>query len=451
MAAPGGVGWSNWSGGVTASPQAIWRPQSEEELAGLIRGFKGPGAIRPAGSGHSFTALCASNGVVVSLENMTGVVQAWPELGEAEVWAGTPVYAAGPLLHAHGMAMPNQGDIDRQTLAGAIGTGTHGTGIDFGSLSTMVTGVTLVSASGEILTADRNNDPDLFEAARVSFGSLGVVTRFRLKLAPSFALSEASYVANADEILGRLEDLAAKHRHFEFFWFPYADEVMVKTLDASPERPERVLDIPAMKARGERIAPDAKAFERICKIVKYLPWTSSFFHRMLTLQMAKGETRPGRVRWSWETFPSPRMTRFNEMEFAVPHEKAADAIRAVVARIRKDRIPTAFPIEFRFVKGDDIWLSPFHGRDSATLSVHQHHGMDQKPLFNACQEEFLKFGGRPHWGKQHTLTGRDFLWIYPEWRRFQEVRRRVDPDGKFVSPYLRTLFETGIAESAASH
>jgi FAD-linked oxidoreductase len=447
MAAPGGAGWSNWSGGVTASPQAIWRPHSEDELAGLIRGFSGPGPIRPAGSGHSFTALCASNGALVSLENMTGLVQVWPERHEAEIWAGTPVYAVGPLLHAHGLALANQGDIDRQTLAGAIGTGTHGTGTSLGSLSTMVVGVTIVTGTGEVLTVDRSNDPELFEATRVSFGALGIVTRLRLQLVPSYALSEASYAADAGTILGQLEELAARHRHFEFFWFPYADQVVVKTLDPSPEKPDRTLDVPAMKARGERVAPDAKAFERVCRIVRMLPWTSAFFHRLLTRQMAAGEAKPGRVRWSWETFPSPRTTKFNEMEFAVPHEKAADAIRAVVARIRRDRIPTAFPIEFRFVKGDDIWLSPFNGRESATLSVHQHHAMDQKPLFTACQEEFLKFGGRPHWGKQHTLTGRDFLWIYPEWRRFHAVRQRVDPAGKFVSPYLRTLFETGIAES----
>ncbi|MCC6920903.1 MAG: FAD-binding protein, partial [Alphaproteobacteria bacterium] len=449
MAAPGGAGWSNWSGDVTASPQAVWRPQNEQELAGLIRGVAGP--IRPAGSGHSFTPLCASNGAIVSLENMTGLIEVWPDRQEAELWAGTPVYAVGPLLHPHGLALANQGDIDRQTLGGAIGTGTHGTGIGFGSLSTMVTGVTLVTGSGEILTADRNNDPDLFDAARVSYGSLGVITRFRLKLVSSYALSEASYVEEAGKVLEKLEELAAAHRHFEFFWFPYSDKVVVKTLDIAPEKPERALDISAMKARGERVSSDSVTFDRICRVVKWLPWTSAFFHRLLTSQMAKGEAKPGRVRWSWETFPSPRTTRFNEMEFSVPHAKAADAIRAVVARIRAERIPTAFPIEFRFVKGDDIWLSPFSGRDSATLSVHQYHAMDQWPLFKACQEEFLKFEGRPHWGKQHTLTGRDFLWLYPEWRRFQSVRQRVDPENKFVSPYLRTLFETGIAETEKPH
>ncbi len=441
--------WSNWSGGVTATPQAVWRPRDEAELAGLLRGFAGP--VRPAGSGHSFTPLCASSGVIVSLENMSGLIEVFPETREAELWAGTPVYAVGPLLHPHGLALANQGDIDRQTLGGAIGTGTHGTGLTLGSLATMVTGVTLVTAGGDILTLNRNSEPKLFEAARLSVGSMGVVTRFRLKLIPSFALSEQSYAAAADAILDDLERLAETHRHFEFFWFPYADQVVVKTLDVwQGEPPTQAMDIPAMKARGERISRDDKLFGMICRVVKAAPRMSGYFHRLLTRQMAAGEARPGRVRWSWETFPSARSTRFNEMEYAVPRERAAAAIRAVVARIRKDRIGTAFPIEFRFVQGDDVWLSPFHGRDSATISVHQYAGMDQGPLFRACEEVLRGFEGRPHWGKQHNLTGRDFAWMYPEWRRFQAARQRLDPAGKFVSPYLHRLFETGITPTARS-
>ncbi len=439
--------WSNWSGGVTAAPASIWRPRNEAELAELIRGYSG--SIRPAGSGHSFTPLCASNGAIVSLEHMSGLIEVFPETGEAELWAGTPVYAVGPLVHPHGLALPNQGDIDRQTLGGAIGTGTHGTGLTLGSLSTMVTGVTLVTGQGEILNLNRKSDPELFEAARLSVGSLGVITRFRLKLAPSFALTEASYVAPAETVLADLEGFARVHRHFEFFWFPYADQVVVKTLDEwRGEPPTRALDIATMKARGERVTRDDKLFQMICRFVKAVPRSSGFFHRLLTKQMAAGEAKPGRVRWSWETFPSARTTRFNEMEYAVPREMAAEAIRAVVARIRKDRIPTAFPIEFRFVQADDVWLSPFHGRDSATLSVHQYAGMDQGALFRACEEVFRSYEGRPHWGKQHNLTGRDFAWMYPEWRRFQAARRRADPAGKFLSPYLSSLFETGIAESA---
>lgn len=436
--------WSNWSGGVTAAPQAIWRPHDEAELATLIKGFNG--SIRPAGSGHSFTPLCASNGAVVSLENMSGLIDAYPESGEAEFWAGTPVYAVGPLAHPHGLALANQGDIDRQTLGGAIGTGTHGTGLTLGSLSTMVTAVTLVSGAGEILNLNRNSDPELFDAARLSVGSMGVITRFRVKMVPSFALTEASYVAPAEEVLGDLERLANAHRHFEFFWFPYADQVVVKTLDEwQGEPPTRVLDIPTMKARGERVSRDDRLFRSICRFVRTVPRSSGFFHRLLTKQMAAGEAKPGRVRWSWETFPSARTTRFNEMEYSVPRPLAAEAIRAAVARIRKDRLPTAFPIEFRFVKGDDVWLSPFHGRDSATLSVHQYAGMDQGPLFRACEQVFRSFEGRPHWGKQHNLTGRDFAWMYPEWQRFLSARRRADPEGKFLSPYLRSLFQTGIA------
>lgn len=441
--------WSNWSGSVAVAPEAIWAPRSEDELADLIRRF--PGIVRPAGSGHSFTELCATQGAIVSLQNMTGLIEAWPERQEAEFWAGTPVYAVGPLLHPHGLALANQGDIDRQTLAGATGTGTHGTGATLGSLSSMVVGATLVTGAGDVIAVDADRDPDLFQAARLSLGSLGVVTRLRLKLVPSFALSEQSYAAPAQDILRDLGAIAVKHRHFEFFWFPYADQLVVKTLDVADERPARAHDEAAMKARGERTSSADRSFGMICRTVKAVPATSRFFHRMLTRNMAQGEAMPGRVRWSWETFPSARNTRFNEMEYAVPAERAAEAMEAVVRRIRDLRLPTAFPIEFRFVKGDDVWLSPFHRRDSATISIHQYAPMDQRALFLHSEEELLNFDGRPHWGKQHTLTGREFLWLYPEWRRFQETRNRADPQERFLSPYLRTLFESGAAATDAQH
>lgn len=444
----GALAWSNWSGGVTAAPQAIWRPRDEAELAALIRGFDG--VIRPAGSGHSFTPLCASSGAIVSLENLSGLIAVHPDTQEAELWAGTPVYAVGPLLHPHGLALANQGDIDRQTLGGAIGTGTHGTGLGFGSLATMVTGLTLVTGQGEIVTVGPSNDPELFEAARLSLGGLGVVTRFRLKLVPSFALNEHAHPAPADDILNRLEALAHSHRHFEFWWFPYADQVAMKTLDIAAAKPERVLDIPAMKARGERVTRDDKLFGVICETVRRLPRSSAYFHRMLTRQMASGEAKPGRVRWSWETFPSARATRFNEMEWAVPRAVAGQAVRAMVDRIRRDRIPTAFPLEFRFVRGDDLWLSPFHGEDRATISIHQYARMDQTALFRAAEEVMRGFGGRPHWGKQHTLTAAELAPLYPRWADFQAARRRADPAGKFLSPYLRELFESDSAQGLES-
>ncbi len=434
--------WSNWSGAVNARPAAVWRPGSEEELAALIKSHKG-GAIRPAGAGHSFTPLCAGDGAIVSLENMSGIISADRDSCEVELWAGTNVYAAGPVLHAYGLALPNQGDVDRQTLAGAISTGTHGTGSTLGALATAVEGVTLVTGTGDIVRLDRRNNPEMFEASRVSLGALGVITRFRLKLIPSYPLQESSWVADATETINRLEELDSKHRHFEFFWFPYADMVAAKSLNTvSDIRPDGAFTVEEMKARGEHISSDQKAFEKVCKLVKLLPFTSKRWHRFLTSQMAGGETKHGRVRWSWETFPSPRTTRFNEMEYAVPREHAASALKALAARIRKDRIATAFPIEFRFVKGDDIWMSPFYGRDSATLSIHQYHTMDQTRLFRAAEEVCRSFGGRPHWGKQHFLKARDLKTLYPKWDAFHGQRKIADPAGKFMSPYLKELFET---------
>jgi FAD-linked oxidoreductase len=430
--------WSNWSGGVTAAPVLILAPRSEEELAAAL--VNAPGPIRPAGSGHSFTPLCESTGTLVDLRHLSGVISADPASGEAWVRAGTPVWALGPALHAHGLALPNQGDIDRQTIAGAVSTGTHGTGLTLGNLSSLVTGVTLVTHTGLVLTLDRDNDRQAFEAARLSLGALGVITRLRLKLVASYGLTEASYALDAGEALSRLGELAAAHRHFEFFWFPYADKVVVKTLDVAPAPPPAPpADAEKMFARGERRSGEENLFESACRAVRWAPFLSAMLHRRFTASMAASETRPGRVRWSFETFASARTVRFNEMEYAVPRAAAAETMRTLVARIRKDRLPTAFPIEFRFVKGDDVWLSPASGGDVATISVHQYARMDQSRYFNACEAVFRAHGGRPHWGKMHGLTAEQLGALYPRLGDFNRVRGRLDPDGRMLTPYLRGL------------
>ncbi len=429
--------WTNWSGSVAASG-AILRPRDETELARGLASAKGP--VRPIGSGHSFTPLCETSGTLVDLSALpTGVIRASAETGEAEVWAGTPIWALGPALHAHGLALPNQGDIDRQTLAGAMGTGTHGTGLTLGAIPTFVTGLTLVTAAGRILDVDARNEAEVSESARLSLGSMGVVSRVRLKLARSYGLSERSYTLAAEEGLRRLEELAGSHRHFEFFWFPYADRLVVKTLDMAEAGGRVAHDADAMRARGLRRSGEERLFEAACRVVRRVPRLSAPLHRRFTASMAASETRPGRVRWSFETFPSARTVRFNEMEYSVPRERAADAIRAVVDRIRRDRLPTAFPIEFRFVKGDDVWLSPFFGRDSATISVHQHRLMDPGPLFRACEDVLRGFEGRPHWGKMHALTADDLSALYPRFADFNRVRAKLDPDGRFESSYIRRI------------
>ncbi len=427
--------WENWSGWVKARPQAFHQPTSEAELADLIRAANGP--VRVAGSGHSFTPICQSDGTLFSLEKMSGLIAADRESSTATAYAGTTIRDLGPLLHAEGMGLVNQGDIDRQAIAGAVGTGTHGTGRDLKSVSAAVIGFRLVKPDGEIVSCSSDENADLFDAGRVSMGSLGIMTEIDLQCMSAYALEERGGrlpVADAFDQLAMLRD---SNRHFEFFWFPFADEVLVKTLnlsDVSPKPRKRLPD--GVDGRAD------SAFRKLCEISRFAPFLRRRYQRQMTEQ---GGARyagdaPGRSRWSHDAFPSDRNVRFNEMEYAVPADKGPDCVREVAEHMRSCGVNFLFPIEYRYVAADNAWLSPFYERDSVTISVHQYHKQPYAKLFSGVEKIFRKYDGRPHWGKLHTLAASDFEALYPRWRDFCALRSQVDPQAKMLNPFLRKIF-----------
>jgi FAD-linked oxidoreductase len=426
--------WSNWSGGVVCKPRRIVVPKDEVELAATIRLSKGP--VRVPGTGHSFMPLCATDDTIVDFGAFTGIRGMDPERQVATIAAGTPLWDVGPALYPMGFALKNQGDIDRQTLGGVVGTGTHGTGPSLGSFSADVAGFRLMLATGEVIDCTPNENEEIFAAGRLSLGLFGVMTEISMYVRPVYRLVEKNFLMSAAEVFARLAELVAGNRHFEFFWFPYADNVICKTLNETDEPAPAPRTSEEMFKRGENAGGDARVFMAINEVLPYAPFLLGPAHRLFS-QLMPG---PGRVRWSHELFPSPRVVRFNEMEYAVPYERAADCLRELVETVRKKRINTGFPFEFRTIAADDVWMSPFYQRACATIAVHQYHKIDTTALFGTCEAIFRRYGGRPHWGKKHTRTAQEIEALYPKYGEFLALRRRLDPAGKFLNEYLRTLF-----------
>ncbi|MBI1800015.1 MAG: FAD-binding protein [Chloroflexi bacterium] len=394
--------WANWSGSVTCAPQAMATPASEAELVERVR--RANGTVRVAGTGHSFVPLCASDGLLLSLDGLQGVVSTDPQTMQAIVWAGTKIHQLGEPLLAAGMAMENMGDIDRQSLAGAISTGTHGTGPALGNIPTQVVGLRLVTASGEVLNLSAEADRDVFRAAQVSLGMLGVISQITLRVLPAYRLHERTWVESFDECMGRLEALIASNRHFEFFWSPREDGCAIKTLN-----PTQAIALPQSGA-----APEAQG-----RLARYM--------------------KPERIDWSYRIFPSERNLRFNELEFAVPEASGPDCMSEVRQLMLTRHRDVIWPVEYRTLAADDIWLSPAYGRATVTLSVHQAAELPHQSFFADAEAVFRNHGGRPHWGKMHSHRARDLQDLYPLWDRFQTVRERLDPSGRFMNDYLREL------------
>jgi FAD/FMN-containing dehydrogenase len=387
--------WQNWSGSVTARPDAILHPEEEEAVATCVRSVaKRGGTLRVAGSGHSHAPLVATDDTLLVLDRIAGIEHIDREARTATIRAGSVLSTLGEPLRAHGLAMENLGDVDVQALAGAIATGTHGTGRTLGSLSTQIEGLRFVVGNGSLRTLSRKEAPDLFSAARVALGALGVVTAVTLRLVPAYRLHERILRESVDDAVTRFEERAQQHRHSELFWYPSKDVAEVKLLDATDAPPDPLPDRP---------------YERI-----------DHSHRVL---------------------PSIRDERHVELEYNVPAEVGLEAFLAVRACMQQHHPEVRWPVELRSVAEDDIPLSPATGRPGMTVSVHQGRGLPYQPLFDDAEDVLRGFGGRPHWGKCHGQTAESLRPLYPQWEAFQRARAELDPGGVFSNDALRALLD----------
>lgn len=425
--------WENWSGSVRAAPRVVVTPSSLDELARLAGGWGREGRhVRVVGAGHSFTPLVQTDDVLVSLDNMQGVISVDAGQGTAKVWGGTHLKRLGDELLAHGLAQENLGDIDKQSIAGAISTGTHGTGVTFGSIATQVVGLTLVTASGEVLECSAEQQPEIFKAAQVSLGALGIVAAVTLRVVPARRLHYQARREPLAVTLANLERYKAENSHFEFYYFPFTKWAQVKFANETDAAPN-----------GRRFWGNVNdlvlengvfwVLSEACKAVPRLTRTGSAIS-------AWGVASVDETNHSHEVFATPRLVRFQEMEYNLPAEQFVETLEEVRACIDREKFRVHFPLECRFVRADDIWLSPAYGRDSAYIAAHMYRGMPYREYFAALEEIFLRHGGRPHWGKHHSLTAAQLAPRYPRWHDFLRVRAQLDPQGVFLNDYLRRLF-----------
>jgi FAD-linked oxidoreductase len=415
--------WHNWSGSVAARPAQIAAPRTEAELAAVVRAAA---RVRAVGAGHSFTPLCATDGTLVRLDQLDSPIELAPDGRSAWAPGGWSLQRVAAALWELGRSLPNQGDVDPQSLAGAIATGTHGTGAELGSLSSFARAFRVVLADGSIVECSAEAEPELFEAQRLSLGLAGIATRIRIDVVPAYRLEQRIARVSLDEVSERFAEIARQHRHAEFFVFPYADDVILKTLhptdDDTAFRPSR--------------RDSEREFQRLCDICHALPFITGTLQRRL-MAGVRGSRRVGPAH---QIFPSERRVRFEEMEYEVPRPAGFAALREAIGWIRRRKRCVIFPFEFRWTAADDIWLSPFHAGPCASISVHQYARRRWQALFGSIEPILRAHGGRPHWGKRHTLGPRDVLSLYPRAEAFRAVVRRVDPDGKFANHYLTQLF-----------
>jgi L-gulono-1,4-lactone dehydrogenase len=416
------VPWRNWTGDQRCAPAQRVEPSSEAELQ---QALSGASRVRVAGSGHSFTDIALTGGLQVSLRRMNRVLDADGSL--VRVQGGIRLRELGIELARRGLAMENLGDVDAQTLAGALATGTHGTGVGYRNLSSQVESMRLVTADGPV-----EAEGDVLRAARVGLGALGVVTDVSLRCQPLYTLRRTDERRPLAETLERLEETATTRERFEFFSFPYSRWALWRTTEKTGDPPEP-------PGRAERFLEDIvfenAAFGAFCRVGRLAPSLVPAITRIVGGLATGGD----RVDRSHRIYANPRLVRFTEMEYAIPRESGAEAVRRVFDLIERRRLPILFPLEVRFGAADDAFLSPGAGRDSCYIAVHQYRGMEFETYFRAVEAIMREYGGRPHWGKRHYRSVGELAALYPDWDRFVAVRDRLDPRRVFANDYTERV------------
>jgi len=424
-----------WSGAVRWTPQQVLQATSQDGVVAAVRAARARGcSLRVLGGGHSFSALAATDGITLSLDGYQGLVSADPATGLVTLRGGTRLWAVAELLAPYGLALSVMGDIDRQSIAGAIQTGTHGTGAAFTGFAGMVRALRLVLADGSVVDISPTQDPDLFEAARLGLGTIGVVLEVTLQCVPAYRLELVESTEALDPAVGSFLADSSRHDHHEIFWFPRTDRVTVRTMrrlpaDAPRERPARGIELLRQEVLGNG------AWGLLCRAAALIPPLS----RPVAEFGSRAFAGPGVVDDSSTVYAAPRRVRFHESEWALPADRFEEAFAALRSRVEAEDVRVSFPLEIRRTAADDVWLSTAYERDTVYLAAHRYRAEEAGPYLLLVQRTLADFAARPHWGKQHWLGARELARLHPRLEDSRAVREAADPDGLLMSPYLRHL------------
>ncbi|WAP58758.1 D-arabinono-1,4-lactone oxidase [Streptomyces sp. S465] len=425
--------WRNWAGNVTARPVRSVAPSSTQELAELIRRAATEGLkVKAVGTGHSFTTVAATDGLLIRPDRMAGVRGLDREAGTVTVAAGTPLRQLNETLSAHGLSLVNMGDIMEQTVAGATATGTHGTGRASASIAAQIKGLELVTADGSVLRCSAAEHPEIFAAARIGLGALGVVSEITFGVEPEFLLTAREEPMPFDRVMADFDQLVAENEHFEFYWFPHTGNCNTK--------------------RNNRSTGPAAPVGRLSGWVDDELLSNGIFQVACSVGRAVPATIPGIAKISsralsartytdipYKVFTSPRRVRFLEMEYAVPREAAVTVLRELKTAVERSGVRVSFPVEVRTAPADDIPLSTASGRETAYIAVHLYRGTPHRAYFTVAEQIMIAHGGRPHWGKLHSRDAAYLAGVYPRFGEFTALRDRLDPDRLFTNDYLRRV------------
>ncbi|WP_107923964.1 D-arabinono-1,4-lactone oxidase [Lysinibacillus parviboronicapiens] len=429
-----GEKWTNWAGNIISYPSEMYLPRSIEEVVNVVSHARDTTkTIRVTGAAHSFSAVAMPEHIALSLHNMRGLIAVNSEKQEATFWAGTYLYEMGPLLAKHGFALMNMGDIQEQTIAGAISTGTHGTGVTLGSLSSTVTAWGFVDGTGTYREHLRGTDA-LSEAIHVSLGMLGVLVKVTMQVMPLYSLHYVGTRETFTKGLATYREDIRQHRHVEWFYFPSSETIQVKRMNAMA---------PVYQSEWSKRVETLKlqivengAFFAISELCKWKPSLSGAMSRLAAANVIEGE----KVGISYEIYPSPRSVKFQESEYAIPLTQFEACMEEIHETFKKGHLNFHFPLECRTTAGEAGYLSPTQGQESAFIAFHMYKGMSEEPYFKWVHTLMQKYKGRPHWGKQSHLTAEHVHGLYPAIDKFLEVRALYDPDDVFFTGYLKKLF-----------
>jgi L-gulonolactone oxidase len=425
--------WRNWAGNVSARPAREVAPASVEELCAAVRRAAEDGLrVKAVGTGHSFTSIAATDGMLIRPQLLTGIRDIDREAGTVTVEAGTPLKRLNIALAREGLSLTNMGDIMEQTVAGAVGTGTHGTGRDSASLAAQIRALELVTADGSVLTCSARENPDVFAAARIGLGALGVVSAITFAVEPIFLLTAREEPMSLDRVTGAFDELWAENEHFEFYWFPHTGNTNTKRNNRSggPARP-------VSPVRGW--LEDEFLSNGVFRAANWLGRAAPAAVPAIARVSSRALSARTYTDIPYKVFTSPRRVRFVEMEYAVPRAAVVDALRELKAMVDRSRLRISFPVEVRTAPADDIALSTASGRDSAYIAVHMFRGTPYRAYFTEAERIFVAHEGRPHWGKVHTRDAEYFARVYPRFGEFTALRDRLDPERLFQNDYLRRV------------